>query len=227
MELTTSLIMSKIPLYFNYIENTFPELLEKAVKSIDHDRIEVHVMRHEVPKPFTHCLNMIQKECVLRGDKCWFFMHCDAEILDNTLFDLMIKRYENPENEKIAAVCACHITDLLILYDTTVVKSIGGWDDVNFYNSYMTLDMRNRFIKNGFTQPIMYDVPCPVQMSHKESSSLRDNRKKGNLFKVYSSSYEHDLRNFFRIYHPAVDVEKNPDLIAWKKNVANNNARNK
>ena len=209
--------MSKIPLYFNYIENTFPDLLEKAVQSVKHDRIEVRVARHSKPKPFTTCLNEIQKECLERNEKCWFFMHCDAEILDNTIFDLMINRYET--DEKIAAVCACHITDLLVLYDTQDIQTIGCWDDVNFYNSWMTLDLRNRIFKNGFKQPILYNVGCPVQMSHKDSSSLRNKNKEGNLVAVYNKSYEHDLRSFFRIYHPHKDVEKTHELISWKKTV--------
>lgn len=181
--------MEKIPLYFNYIENTFPKLLQEAVDSVTHERIEVHIVRHDKPKPFTHCLNSIQKECLERGDKCWMFMHCDAEILDNSIFDLRIHRYENPnEDEQIASVTACGITDLLVLFDTQTITEVNGWDDTRFDNSYMELDLRRRIIKNGFSQPILYKEECPVHMSHKEFSSLRSSEKKGNLIKVYTYS---------------------------------------
>ena len=214
----------KIPLYFNYIENTFPKLLEDAVNSIKHDRLEVKVVRHIKAKPFTQCLNAIQRECLERNDKCWMFMHCDAEILDNSIIDMILKRYENPQNgEKIASVCACAITDLLILYDTKNIQKLNGWDEKNFKNSYMEIDLHNRIVKNGFTQPILYNMDCPKQMSHKESSSLRNKNKEGSLVKVYSKSYEHDMRNFFRIYHPKSDVDKNAGLLKWKRYVGDLN----
>jgi len=211
----------KIPLYFNYIENTFPELLKAAVESVDHEKIEVHVVRHTVPKPFTHCLNDIQKECLERGDKYWMFMHCDATILDNSIFDLLIKRYENPEpEEKIASVCACSITDLLVLFDTQAIDKLNGWNSEKFDNSFMELDLRHRILRGGFAQPIVYmKCPCPPEMSHKESSSLRDKGKEGNLFKVYSVTYEKDLRNFYAIYRPNMNVDKNVGFINWKKYV--------
>lgn len=212
----------KIPLYFNYIENTFPELLEKAVNSINHDSIEVRVVRHAKPKPFTQCLNAIQKECFDRKDECWMFMHCDAEILDNSIIDMILHRYQNPENgEKIASVCACNITDLLILYDTKIIHLLDGWDQTNFDNSYMEIDLHNRILKNNFTQPILYRSDCPEQISHKESSSLRNKHKKGSLFKVYSKSYERDMTNFYRIYHPTVNMRKHIGLVGWKKYVKN------
>lgn len=208
----------KIPLYFNYIENTFPKLLEEAVGSVKHDRIEVRVVRHAKAKPFTQCLNAIQRECLDRGDKCWMFMHCDAEILDNSIIDRMLERYDNPQDgEKIASVAACAITDLLVLYDTEAIQKLGGWDERNFDNSYMELDLRNRIIANNFAQPILDNSDCPEQMSHKESSSLRDKHKEGNLFKVYSKSYERDMRNFFRIHHPGVDVDSDAGMINWKE----------
>lgn len=210
----------KIPLYFNYIENTFPKLLDNAVNSIKHNRLEVKVIRHVKPKPFTQCLNAIQKECLERNEKCWMFMHCDAEILDNSIIDMILKRYENPQNgEKIASVCACAITDLLILYDTNLIQELNGWDEKNFNNSYMEIDLHNRIISRGFTQPILYKSDCPKQMSHKESSSLRNKNKKGSLFKVYSKSYEQDMRNFYKIYHPNLNVNINPGLVRWKKYV--------
>lgn len=216
---------TKIPLYFNYIENTFPRLLEDAVASIKHDRIEVHVVRHAKPKPFTQCLNDIQKECLERGDRCWMFMHCDAEVLDNSIIDMIIERYESPVNgEKIASVCACAITDLLILYDTQTIRKLDGWDDKNFNNSYMEIDLHNRIVASGFTQPILYNVDCPKQMSHKESSSLRNKTKQGSLFKVYSKTYENDMRNFFRIYHSNSNVDNNAGLIRWKKYVGDTNS---
>lgn len=210
----------KIPLYFNYIENTFPKLLEEAVSSINHDRIEVRVVRHVKAKPFTQCLNAIQKECFDRKDKCWMFMHCDAEILDNSIIDMILDRYENPQDgEKNASICACDITDLLVLYDTETIQKLDGWDESNFDNSYMELDLRNRILANNFSQPILYNTVCPEQMSHKESSSLRNKNKKGNLFQVYSKSYERDMRNFFRIYHPDCDVDNSAGLVEWKKYV--------
>lgn len=210
----------KIPLYFNYIENTFPKLLEEAVSSVKHDRIEVRVVRHAKAKPFTQCLNAIQRECLDRGDKCWMFMHCDAEILDNSIIDMMLDRYDNPQDgEKIASVAACAVTDLLVLYDTEAIQKLDGWDERNFDNSYMELDLRNRITANNFAQPILYNSDCPEQMSHKESSSLRDKRKEGNLFKVYSKSYERDMRNFFRIHHPGVDVDSDAVMINWKEYV--------
>ena len=207
----------KIPIYFNYIENTFPDLLEDAVKSITHDKLQVHVSRHFKPKPFTHCLNAIQKECLERGDKYWMFMHYDAEILDNSIIDMILDRYENPQDgEKIASVCACHITDLLILFDTKRIQELGGWNEL-FNNSYMELDLTARIVKNGMTQPIIYLSDCPDQISHKESSSLRNKNKKGSLVKVYSKTYENDMRNYYRIYHPEVNLDNNAALIRWKK----------
>lgn len=207
----------KIPIYFNYIENTFPDLLEDAVKSITHDKLQVHVSRHFKPKPFTQCLNAIQKECLERGDKYWMFMHYDAEILDNSIIDMILDRYENPQDgEKIASVCACHITDLLILFDTKRIQELGGWNEL-FNNSYMELDLTARIVKNGMTQPIIYLSDCPDQISHKESSSLRNKNKKGSLVKVYSKTYENDMRNYYRIYHPEVNLDNNAALIRWKK----------
>lgn len=213
----------KIPLYFNYIENTFPKLLEDAVNSVKHDRIEVRVVRHAKAKPFTQCLNDIQRECLERNDKCWMFMHCDAEILDPSIIDMILERYENSQDgEKIASVAACSITDLLILYDTERIQELNGWDQENFDNSYMELDLRNRIHANNFTQPVLYAVDCPKQMSHKESSSLRNKKKDGNLFEVYSKSYEKDLRNYFRIYHPDTDVDTNAGLVNWKEYASSN-----
>jgi len=207
----------KIPIYFNYIENTFPDLLEDAVKSITHEKLEVHISRHVKPKPFTHCLNAIQKECLDRGDKYWMFMHYDAEILDNSIIDMIINRYENPKKgEKIASVCACHITDLLILFDTKRIQELGGWNEL-FNNSYMELDLTARINNSGMTQPIIYLSDCPEQISHKESSSLRNKNKKGSLVKVYSKTYESDMRNYYRIYHPEVNLDNNAALIRWKK----------
>lgn len=210
----------KIPLYFNYIEDTFPKMLEDAVNSVKHDRIEVRVVRHAKAKPFTQCLNAIQNECLERKNKCWMFMHCDAEILDTAIIDMILDRYENPQDgEQIASVCACAITDLLVLYDTERIQELNGWDEKNFDNSYMEIDLRNRIIANNFTQPILYSSDCPKQMSHKESSSLRNKNKDGNLFEVYSKSFEKDMRNYFRIYHPGSDVDSNDVLVNWQKYV--------
>jgi len=207
----------KIPIYFNYIENTFPELLDEAIKSITHKKLEVRVSRHVKPKPFTHCLNAIQKECLQRGDKYWMFMHYDAEILDNSIIDMIIDRYENPiGDEKIASVCACNITDLLILLDTQKIQELGGWNE-KFNNSYMEYDLRARIHKNGMKQPILYKTDCPKQISHKESSSLRNKNKKGSLVKVYSKTYESDMRNYYSMYHPTENLDKNAGLLRWKK----------
>lgn len=213
--------MNKIPLYFNYIEDTFPKLLEDAVQSVSlHDRIEVHVVRHKIAKPFTKCLNAIQKECLDRKDQCWMFMHCDATVLDMSIIDMILERYENPrDGEDIASVCACEITDLLVLYDTEKIHHLNGWDEIHFDNSYMELDLRNRILGSNFTQPILFNSNCPVQMSHKESSSLRNKDKEGNLFDVYSKSFEKDMRNYFRIYHPEQNIANNEVLNKWKEYV--------
>ena len=214
----------KIPIYFNYIENTFPQLLEDAVNSITHEKLEVHVSRHVKPKPFTQCLNAIQKECLQRGDKYWMFMHCDAEILDDSIVDMMIDRYENPVgDEKIASVCACTITDLLILFDTDKIEQLGGWDE-KFNNSYMEYDLRHRIISNKMSQPILYKMDCPTQISHKESSSLRNKNKKGSLMKVYSQTYESDIRRYYSMYSPSVNMDKHAGLIKWKKYIGDDGA---
>lgn len=66
-------------------------------------------------------------------------MHCDAEILDTSIIDMILERYENPQDgEKIASVCACDITDLLTLYDTQTIQEnwMGGMKPISTIHSW-------------------------------------------------------------------------------------------
>lgn len=194
--------MERIPLYFNYV-GSLPHLLEKAVASISHPRIEVRVNREDKPVPFTKCLNKILAEV---ETPCFFFMHYDAQVLDNSVFDKMIDLY-NTNPDKTAHVSVCEITDLLILFNTKIIKKLGGWDE-SFMNSYMELDLRNRIHKAGYMQPVIYPELCPPEMSHEDASSLRNNSVEGNIASVYNKSFKNDIMRFYSKYP---DMEK-PEL---------------
>jgi hypothetical protein len=186
--------MKKIPLYFNYT-GKYSDLLKKAKKSIP-ENLEVRVHHEDPVRPFTYCLNKILNSV---EEPIWFFMHYDAQILDFNIFNIMLdKYYEN--KEVTASVCASHITDLLILFDTEKIKKIGGWDE-GFQNSYMELDLRNRIFLNGLIQPIIYDVACPKEINHSEASKLRDKKdQKNNLYEVYVKSLKNDIIRFKEKY---------------------------
>jgi hypothetical protein len=188
----------RIPLYFNYV-GAFPGLLSKAVASITHPRIEVRVNNKDKPVPFTKCLNEILAAV---ETPCYFFMHYDAEVLDNSIFDKMIEAYER-DTDKTATVSACDITDLLILFNTEKMRELGGWDE-GFMNSYMELDLRMRVHKIGYLQPVLYPSVCPPEMSHKDSSTLRNNTIEGNIAAVYNESFRKDIMHYYTKY---------PDLI--------------
>jgi hypothetical protein len=199
---------NKIPLYFNYI-GVFPQLLEAAKNSISHPKIEVRINAEPNPVPFTKCLNKILADV---GDApCFFFMHYDAEITDNTIFDKMLRYYQY-NTSKTASVCACNITDLLILFNTKLIREIGGWDE-QFSNSFMELDLRNRIIHAGYAQPIIYpDLGCPNEMIHKASSSLRNHTIEGNICSVYDETYKHDIQRYYEKYP---EVERPDYLNDW------------
>ena len=199
--------VNKIPLYFNYI-GVFPQLLESAQKSISHPKIEVRINAEQTPVPFTKCLNKILANV---DAPCFFFMHYDAEITDNSIFDKMLKCYEQ-NGSSVASVCACNITDLLILFNTKLIREIGGWDE-HFANSFMELDLRNRIIEAGYKQPIMYpELGCPVEMIHKASSSLRNNTIEGNICIIYDETYKRDIKHYYDKYP---EIEKPDYLDDW------------
>ena len=184
--------MPKIPLYFNFV-NKYPELLEKAVQSINHPNIEVRVNRPGI-KPFTHCLNQILLEV---DTSIYFFMHYDAQILDQSIFDTMLNTYHDTPNA--ASVTSCDLTDLLVLYDVDKIQSIGGWDTI-FSNSYMELDLRKRIYNSGYSQPIIYPSSvCPSCINHDEHSKLRrKNNKNENLYQIYNKTFRKDLEYFYK-----------------------------
>lgn len=198
--------MKKIPIYFNYT-GKYPDLLDKAKKSIP-EEFEVRVNFENPVRPFTYCLNKILNSV---DEPVWFFMHYDAQILDSNILNIMLEKYyENKET--VASVCACNITDLLILFDTEKIKKIGGWDE-GFQNSYMELDLRNRIFSNGFTQPIIYDVDCPKEIDHDEASKLRyKNDKDNNLYEIYIKSLKNDIIRFKEKY-----PEQGVDEILFEK----------
>lgn len=182
--------MKKIPIYFNYV-GKYPSFLERAIKSIP-DRFEVRVNHNELPVPFTKCLNKILHSV---ETPIWFFMHYDAEILDVSIFDKIIDQHLLQPN--CASTTACDITDLLVLYDTEKIKSIGGWDE-NLKNSYMELDIRERIFEAGFNQPIIYNVVCPNEISHADASSLRNPEDAdNNLTYVYKTTFREDYDYFY------------------------------
>jgi hypothetical protein len=195
-----------IPLYFNYI-GTMHSLLGKAISSIQHPKIKVCINAIPKPVPFTKCLNKILAEV---DTPCFFFMHYDAEVIDQTIFDKMIELYENSD-DTLASVTSCNITDLLVLYDTNRIRTLGGWDE-HFKNSYMEMDLRIRIAQAGFVQTIMYDLPCPPEMIHKEASALRNREKEGNISQVYDVTFINDIKRFYS-KHPEQEM---PDsLLPW------------
>lgn len=182
--------MQKIPIYFNYV-GKYPKLLERAVKSIP-DRFDIRINHNEVPVPFTKCLNTILNSV---ETPIWFFMHYDAEILDASIFDKIIDQYLL--NPNAASSTACDITDLLVLFDTEKIKSIGGWDE-NLKNSYMELDIRERIYEAGLSQPIIYNVVCPDEINHDAASSLRNPEDSdNNLTHVYKITFREDYDYFY------------------------------
>lgn len=199
----------RIPLYFNYV-GTFPKMLDKAVASINHPRIEVRVNMKDKPVPFTKCLNEILAAV---ETPCFFFMHYDAQVLDNTVFDKMIENYErDPENT--ASVSVCEITDLLVMFNTEKIRKLGGWDE-GFKNSYMELDLRMRIHATGYLQPVLYTSLCPPEMTHEDASSLRNNTVEGNIVAVYNDSYRKDI---IRYYSKYPELDKPADYEGWVDN---------
>jgi GT2 family glycosyltransferase len=182
--------MEKIPIYFNYV-GKYPHLLDRAVNSIP-SRFEIRVNNNSEPVPFTKCLNKILNEV---DTPIWFFMHYDAEIMDESIFDKVIDQYLLTPNA--ASSTSCDITDLLVLYDTEKIKSIGGWDE-KLKNSYMDLDLRQRIYDFGFSQPILYNVVNPIEINHKDASSLRKREdKENNLTNVYDITFREDYEYFY------------------------------
>jgi hypothetical protein len=194
--------MNKIPLYFNFT-GKYPDLLKEAINSIP-SKFQVIVNHEEPVKPFTYCLNKILNT---EKNDIWFFMHYDARILDKKIFDLMLNKYYEDKNNT-ASVCACNITDLLILIDSDKIKKIGGWDPL-FLNSYMELDLRNRIFQNGYSQHIIYDNDCPIEIDHSNASKLREKSdKEYNLYSVYLESLKNDILRFKEKY-PEQGVDLN------------------
>lgn len=183
-----------IPLYFNYI-GTMHHLLAKALASIKHPKIKVCINATPTPFPFTKCLNKILNEV---KTPCFFFMHYDAEIIDQTIFDKIIDKYLT-SNNNTASVTACDITDLLVLYDTQLIKQIGGWDE-GFQNSYMELDLRKRIYSNNMQQLILYNNDCPSELLHNDASALRNPHKEGNITYIYDDTFQKDAARFYSIY---------------------------
>jgi hypothetical protein len=200
----------KIPLYFNYV-GVFPKLLEEAKASITHPFIDVRVNAELVPVPFTKCLNKILRD--VGNAPCFFFMHYDAEVLDQTIFDDILDMYK--PNTNMASVAACDLTDLLVLFDTKNIHKLGGWDE-GFLNSFMELDLRNRIFDKGMTQPIVYSNICPDKMSHKNSSALRNNTIEGNIAKVYDESYKLDLVYYHQKYPQFVEAAVVEEYVSGK-----------
>jgi GT2 family glycosyltransferase len=202
--------MQKIPVYFNYV-GKYPQFLEKAIKSIP-ERFDVRVNHNEIPVPFTKCLNTILNSV---ETPIWFFMHYDAEILDASIFDKIIDQYLL--NPNAASSTACDITDLLVLFDTEKIKSIGGWDE-NLKNSYMELDIRERIFEAGFSQPIVYNVVCPDEINHDAASSLRNPEDSdNNLTHIYKVTFREDYDYFYNKWAFKNIFEK-PDystLVHW------------
>lgn len=196
--------MKKIPIYFNYV-GAYPHLLERAIKSIP-NRFEVRVNSNEIPVPFTKCLNTILNSV---ETPIWFFMHYDAEILDSSIFDKIIDQYLL--DSSAASSTACDITDLLVLFDTEKIKSIGGWDE-NLKNSYMEIDIRQRIYDSGYSQPIVYNVDCPDEINHTDASILRRKSDfENNLSSVYQKSFIQDYTYFFQKWEERNIFEK-PDI---------------
>ena len=195
----------KIPIYFNYV-GAYPALLDRAIKSIP-DRFEVRVNHNDKPVPFTKCLNHILSTV---DTPIWFFMHYDAEILDPTIFDKLIDTYLLTPN--CASTTACAITDLLVLFDTEKIRSIGGWDE-GLKNSYMEIDIRQRIYDANFSQPIVYqDILCPDEINHEDASSLRNPKDaENNLNHVYKQTLKEDYEYFFAKWEPRGIFEK-PEL---------------
>jgi hypothetical protein len=194
----------QVPLYFNYI-GTMHNLLAKAIASIKHPRIKVCIHAVPNPVPFTKCLNAILSEV---DTEYFFFMHYDAEITDQFIFDKMLAAYSSaPENT--ASITACNITDLLVLYNTKLLKRLGGWDE-GFKNSYMELDLRRRIHDSGMLQPILYDLDCPPEVLHKEASALRNPTKEGNISYIYDESFIKDATRYYAKYNeePSEDVKE-------------------
>jgi GT2 family glycosyltransferase len=142
-------------------------------------------------------------------------MHYDAEILDASIFDKIIDQYLL--NPNAASSTACDITDLLVLFDTEKIKSIGGWDE-NLKNSYMEIDIRERIFEAGFSQPIVYNVACPDEINHDAASSLRNPEDSdNNLTHIYKVTFREDYDYFYNKWAFKNIFEK-PDystLVHW------------
>jgi hypothetical protein len=185
----------KIPLYFNFT-GKYQNLLDLALKSVSSiDLIEVIVHEEKPTKPFTYCLNKILE----KNNGLWFFMHYDAEVIDENIFNILISKY-NENIELTASVASCDIVDLLALYDSNKLKKINGWDS-EFLNSYMELDLRNRIYENNLIQPIIYNSVCPPEIIHNNASSLRrKDDSENNLYHTYVHSLKNDIKRFVEKY---------------------------
>jgi len=200
----------RIPVYFNYV-GKYPNLLDRAVKSIP-DRFEVRVNHNDTPVPFTKCLNKILHSV---ETPIWFFMHYDAEILDISIFDKIIDQYLLHSNA--ASSTACDITDLLVLFDTEKIKSIGGWDE-NLKNSYMEIDLRQRIYEANYSQPIVHNIDRPIEINHNDSSSLRKpDDHKNNLTHIYEITFKQDYDYFFNKWESKNIFEKPDFNILYKQ----------
>jgi hypothetical protein len=182
-----------IPLYLNYIDNCFPEMLDRAIESIAHPDIDVRVVVQKQPRPFTECLNDILRDV---ETSLFMFMHYDCIVLDNTIFDDILSKYNDKD---VASVTACDITDLLVLYDTAKIREIGAWDP-KFKNSYMDLDLRNRIFRYDYEQIILHHGVCHPKLDHKDASSLRNKEKDGNIANVYDDTFKNDMLYYYEKY---------------------------
>jgi hypothetical protein len=133
-------------------------------------------------------------------------MHYDAEILDPTIFDKIIDQHLLHKNS--ASSTACSITDLLVLFDTEKIKSIGGWDE-NLKNSYMEIDIRQRIYESGYCQPIIHNIDNPSEINHTDASILRNPEDSdNNLTYVYQTTFKEDYDYFFNKWGPKGIFEK-------------------
>lgn len=211
-----------IPLYFNYV-GALPDLLEAAVASVKHTKVRVIVNTESQPIPFTKCLNKILRDV---GDEPHFmFMHYDAEIVDQGIFDKLFELYEKAP-EKVCSVTSTNITDLLVLYNTQKIRKLGGWDE-GFSNSFMELDLRKRIGENNMLQLILYpDSPDAPQINHKNASSLRNNEVQGNIASVYDETFTKDIVRFYDKYPNEKKTQVYYDFVFKLKKFSNSSLNN-
>jgi hypothetical protein len=78
--------------------------------------------------------------------------------------------------------------------------------DENLKNSYMELDLRQRIYNSGYSQPIVYDMDCPIEIDHKDASKLRNpNDAKNNLSDVYKITFKEDYDYFYQKWDTVFD----------------------